>query len=327
MDVTTSRDTQKNLIFGETSHLSIFALFTPTSILHEIAVTRVEPSQTFIEQGLSLFINVTVQNMGNFSELFNLTSYYDLNVIETKSMSLDMGASKTVAFEWNTTGVPSGDYVISAYASPVPGETNITDNTKAADSLVTVSSLGHDVAAEELVISKTVVGRGYSMLINVTAKNFGNFTETFNVTVYADIGKTIIGDEVTVGVQDVTLTIGSSAKIIFLWNTTGTAKGNYTISAEAATVLGEKDTNNNICVDSWVVVAMVGDITGSNGFPDNKVDMRDVAAVAKLFGITNPNPKYDPNCDLTGLISGLADGKINMKDVAVVAKEFGKTGS
>jgi hypothetical protein len=46
--------------------------------------------------------------------------------------------------------------------------------------------------------------------------------------------------------------------------------------------------------------------------------MRDVAKVARLFGVPSYDPKYEPNCDI------YYDGKIDMKDVAAVAKNFGK---
>jgi hypothetical protein len=46
------------------------------------------------------------------------------------------------------------------------------------------------------------------------------------------------------------------------------------------------------------MVAMIGDITGPDGWPDGKVDVRDVAKVAKLFGVNYPDPKCDANGDI-----------------------------
>ena len=57
----------------------------------------------------------------------------------------------------------------------------------------------------------------------------------------------------------------------------------------------------------------IGDING-----DRKVDMKDIAIVAKAFGSVLGSPNYNPKYDLTG------DGKIDMKDIAIVAKLFGK---
>jgi len=50
--------------------------------------------------------------------------------IETKTVTnLPPGEETTITFTWNTTGVALGDYIISAYAWPVPGETDTTGNT------------------------------------------------------------------------------------------------------------------------------------------------------------------------------------------------------
>jgi hypothetical protein len=49
--------------------------------------------------------------------------------IGTQTVTLESGASTTLTFTWNTTGFDKGNYTISAYAWPVPGETDIEDNT------------------------------------------------------------------------------------------------------------------------------------------------------------------------------------------------------
>jgi len=57
-----------------------------------------------------------------------------------------------------------------------------------------------------------------------------------------------------VGTKEVTLPSGNSANIPFLWNTTGYAPGNYTISAYAWPVPGETDTIDNLYIDGVVQV-------------------------------------------------------------------------
>ena len=64
-------------------------------------------------------------------------------------------------------------------------------------------------------------------------------------------------------------------------------------------------------------VILKGDITGPYGVPDGKVDIKDVAKVAKAFG---QSPPIDPICDLNN------DGKVDIKDVSIVALDFGKYG-
>jgi len=48
---------------------------------------------------------------------------------QTQSVTLGAGASAPVTFTWSTSGFVKGNYRISAYATPVPGETDTADNT------------------------------------------------------------------------------------------------------------------------------------------------------------------------------------------------------
>jgi hypothetical protein len=122
-----------------------------------------------------------------------------------------------------------------------------------------------------------------------------------------------------IGTQTVTLESGASTTLTFTWNTTGFAKGNYTISAYAWPVLGETDTADNTFIDNYVIVAMVGDITGPiQNVPDGWVDGRDIALVCKNFGKYPSKPGYNPNTDINN------DGKTDGKDIAITCRNFGK---
>jgi len=65
-------------------------------------------------------------------------------------------------------------------------------------------------------------------------------------------------------------------------------------------------------------VKLVGDMNG-----DGKIDMKDVAAVARAFGSRPGDPKWNPAADLTGPIPFVPDGIVDMRDVALVGKAFG----
>jgi len=190
-------------------------------------------------------------------------------------------------------------------ASGEPGWTYVDD--------VSITFLVHDIATTNITISKTVIGQGYSVSINITVGNHGDCAETFNLTAYANT--TVIRTQTVDNMLN-----GTSTVLTFTWNTTDIAKGNYTISALADTVLGENDTTDNTLIDGWVIVAMVGDISSDvPGVPDGKVDMVDMWEVAKRFGLNYPDPRFVPNYDVDG------DTKIDMVDMWIVAKEFGKT--
>ena len=198
-------------------------------------------------------------------------------------------------------------------------------NTSQTNTTITVSSAEtfkayygpspvHDVAVTDIALSKTVVGQKFSLNVSVAVGNPGDYPETFNVTLYANA--TAIENITVTNLSNATLTL-----IIFVWNTTGFAYGNYTLSAYAPPVPGETDISDNNFTGGWVLVAMVGDITGPNSWPDGKVDMRDIGLVARNFGQTVPPP--NPNCDITGPTQGVPDGKIDMRDIGLVARHFG----
>jgi hypothetical protein len=168
-----------------------------------------------------------------------------------------------------------------------------------------------DVAVTNLTSAKTVICQGYGGNVTVTVQNQGNFTENFNVTVYANT--------TSIASQNVTLSSGNSTAINFTWNTSGFAYGNYTISAVADTVPGETDTADNNFTDGTVLVSFVGDVNG-----DGKVRIDDVLAVAQRFGTDHGGPPnsngyyYDANCDIND------DLKIRVDDVLAAATHFGQ---
>jgi parallel beta-helix repeat protein len=188
------------------------------------------------------------------------------------------------------------------------------DGNHALQAVFAQFSAGHDVAVK-YVFTKGVVGQGFTSTVYVTAMNVGDHAETFNVTAHA--GTTAIA------LQTVTLAKWNSTIAAFVWNTTALAKGNYSISAYAEPVADETATSDNNFTRGWVIIATIGDITGPSGYPDGKVDARDVAGIASRYGVKITDPRYDMNWDLTGPTLGLADGKIDARDVALVSSRYG----
>ena len=114
----------------------------PPEVVHDVAVTSVTASPTEVTAGEVVTITVSVENQGEATETFDVTSYYDSVAIGTQTVAdLIAGASDMLTFSWDTTGVADGTYTISAEASTVPGETDTADNTF-EDGTVTVSAPG-----------------------------------------------------------------------------------------------------------------------------------------------------------------------------------------
>ena len=283
-----------------------YGYFTPQ---HDIAVTQVTAAPMALLPGGVVNINVTVQNDGGFSEVFNVTVYINSQAIGVQPVSLGIGAWTIVAFAWDTTGLQEGDYFLLASAT-LPPEENTTNNSMQMSNPITLLYDGHDVAVTDAEPLRTVVGQSLFANVTATVKDYGIFSETFNTTIYAN--------STAIYTQTVSLQSGTWTTLTVTWNTTEFAYGNYTISAYASPVPGETNTSNNNFTGSWIIVSIIGDITGSNGWPDGLVNMKDVAAVGRAFGSTPGNSNWNPNADLDN------NGIVNMKDIALVARHFGQ---
>lgn len=113
-------------------------IFYINMLVHNIAVLNVVPEETTVQQNQTIQINVTVVNDGNNNETFNLTLCYDSAEVGFQTLTLNTSELRVLTFEWNTTGVPYGNYTLSAYASTVPEEVNTQDNIYIVEYPVTV---------------------------------------------------------------------------------------------------------------------------------------------------------------------------------------------
>ena len=207
--------------------------------------------------------------------------------------------SGATSLNWTFTPSSAGSYTVYV---------EVTDNVgiQAASNIaaVAVNILeGHDVAVNSVTSSKTIVGKGFNVSINVTVANYGSYSETFMVTTYANTTE--------IASQNVTLLSGNSATITFIWNTTSFAYGNYTISAYAWPVPDETNTANNNLTGSIAKVTIPGDVTG-----DFFVDISDAALIGLWWQKTAP--PAPANVDING------DGLIDIGDAALVGLNWQK---
>jgi hypothetical protein len=105
----------------------------------------------------------------------------------------------------------------------------------------------HDVAVNSVTPVPTEVIRGDSVTITVDVENKGTATETFDVTVYT--GALSLETKTVTG-----LAAGATETLTYIWDTTGYAAITYTIVAEASTVEGEENTEDNTLTDGDVKV-------------------------------------------------------------------------
>ena len=165
-----------------------------------------------------------------------------------------------------------------------------------------------DIAVVSVTTSANAVYPGRIVNITVVAANVGDTTETFNVTAYYDDNPIATRTVFNLAPdQNVTLT--------FTWDTTGLEPcNNYTIKAEASPVVYETNLENNLYIDGFVKIKMIGDVNG-----DGKIDIYDVVLVISAYGCKEEDPDWIPDADVAPPY-----GIINIYDVVTVASKYGQ---
>ena len=335
--------------------LIILFLVVPLNLVHAQAATvQISPSTTTVGVGGNFTVNLTVTGVTNLA-VWEFRVFYPNSILNCTNASegpfLQEGGSSQY-FTFNITNSYNATYgcvlLGSTLVGAVPGVSgsgvlaNVTfqaigsgnailhfDNDPiwnflldatppprnpipytTADGAVQVSAPADAVAVTAVTPYQTVIGQGFTSNITITIANQGGNIETFNVTTYANA--TVIAT-----IASITLPIGNSLTQNIVWNTTGFAKGNYTITVEVSLAPGETNTANNSYTPPWVIIAIQCDITGITGWPDGRVDMKDLAIVARCFGSTPGASNWNPNADFN------CDGTVNMRDIALVARRFG----
>jgi hypothetical protein len=169
------------------------------------------------------------------------------------------------------------------------------------------ASLVHNIAVTGVVASSNVVYPKEMVTIQVTVENQGDYSESFNVSCYAN--------SVLIGFQTASLTSRGSANLAFPWNTSGFARGNYIIKAEASVVSGESYLGDNTRNGGTVRVKLLGDIND-----DGIINVFDAFALGKAFGSTPGQSNWNEEADLNG------DNVVNTTDLSELVNSFGKTG-
>jgi lysozyme len=197
-------------------------------------------------------------------------------------------------------GLSEDTYQIDYYSIDFAGNVEPTNTA-------TVILKNPNIALTNITLSKTVLGQGFNLHVNVTIQNQGMFSENFDITFCANT--TIIGT-----LTDIALTSGNSKTITFTWNTAGFAKGNYTISAYAWPVQGETYTaDNNLGADKEVCVTIPGDVDG-----DHWVSLYDAVKLLSRYGAKIGNPQYNAVYDIDD------DGRIFLYDAVILLAHYGQ---
>lgn len=268
---------------------------------HELSVSLDAPN--YHPLGESLLLNATVHNIGSVNEtnvllqlIINGSTVCSAVIAELKSNS-----SYTISYLWTP---EEGEYNVTAYAAPVKGETFKINNTETK--IVKISRF-RDVAVFN-ISAPNAAYKGSIVKIEVLAGNLGELSETFNVTVYCDY--TLIATLPVVDLlpkQNITLTLW--------WNTSAlTPCHTYNIWAEATSVSGEVNIENNVFIGVQVKIKMLGDVNG-----DGNINIYDVVLVASIYGCKEGDPNWNSEADLAP-----PWGLINIYDIVVITSVYGQ---
>jgi parallel beta-helix repeat protein len=115
VDITVRIDTEKNLVYGVSQHLSIFGVTSFLRLPAGIVIFNETCPKWSIGQEYNMTISFTVENLGDFTRSFNVIVYRNATVLASYAVhDLDPNEKITLAYEWNTLGWPKGRYAISA---------------------------------------------------------------------------------------------------------------------------------------------------------------------------------------------------------------------
>jgi parallel beta-helix repeat protein len=122
---------------GDTSYIidesnqDKYPLMNPWPSIHEISIINITFSTSTPKVNDTICIYVTVQNLGHFTETFDISLNYTYlfdPLISTQTITIASGETVTLNFTWTPTA--NGRYEIKAYTNTVPNDINPEDNTK-----------------------------------------------------------------------------------------------------------------------------------------------------------------------------------------------------
>jgi parallel beta-helix repeat protein len=247
-------------------------------------VTGPEPPLGFEIAGQYYDIQTTANYSGQIEARI---SYVDADMTQVAEEALRLRQWNTTQWIDITTRVDTANNVIYGIAPHLSmfGVTTIQP----------LSMFGVTVANS--ACSKTVVGEGYNLIVNVTIRNPSDYVKTFDLFAYAKSAHTLL----VVGRATVSnLPPNGQVTVTFTWNTSSCAKGVYTISLQDEPL-------------GFASVTIPGDVDGTF-----EVDIYDVTAICVCYDSKIGQTLYYPNCDLDG------DGIIDIFDVTTACITYGQ---
>jgi thermitase len=309
-------------------------VFAPFQIEHEVVASVEAP--VFVSLGAPTVLNATVFNLGLINET-DVSLWLMVNgsvVCSTLVSELNTGSYKSVSWVWNST--EAGEYSVTAYVSPVPGEIYTDDNWDTKTVYVSASTVTYVSVDPQMIDAKVGSVLVLSMEVNnVESLHAWQVTLYYNSTILKCIEAWFPTDNVFAGKQamfpepalEVNYTMvgatlfGSDSvlagrAVLFKMKFQVNSPGNSMLMLNATDtfLLDPLLKFINCTLVRGIVEATLPDFNN-----DGKVDTSDLTTIANAFRSQPSNEKWNPVCDVNH------DSRIDILDVAVVAKAFGKS--
>jgi hypothetical protein len=114
-----------------------------------------DPDSTIAGELVS--VNVTVKNLGDFTEQMAIRVYVSTTIIDSEIIpNLEPGANTTLQYDWDTSSIADGTYNIMALADPVSGEASV-ENNRGFGGIITIEKITLSMSALPATIAPDVV--------------------------------------------------------------------------------------------------------------------------------------------------------------------------
>jgi PKD repeat protein len=153
-----------NLTVTDSEGLTNSTVQKVTVKIHNIAITNITASSSTVVKGETIEIEITASNIGNFTETFTVTAYYNTTKIETKTVAgVSNGTTQPITIAWNTGSTLPSTYILEARVSVVPKETKTDDNSRTYG-IVTIqkitSSINISATSTTITLGKNTIIHG-----------------------------------------------------------------------------------------------------------------------------------------------------------------------
>lgn len=112
----------------------------PPSQTHDVSISSLQ-IPLYINKGDKVTATVGASNLGTFDETFSVTlsDTTDSIIIGTQSLTLTSGQSSNLSFTFDTANSSEGNHVLSAMASQIPNDVNVSNNEKTSTTNIVTS--------------------------------------------------------------------------------------------------------------------------------------------------------------------------------------------